>query len=240
MVAIQEISKKYRKLEVLKDISLEFNEPGIIGILGPNGSGKTTLLKTILGMVLPDNGTIRVNGIDISKDYNYRNEIAYLPQIATFPENLSVKELLAIIRDLRAVDSKYMELVSLFGLEQFLSEKLGNLSGGTRQKVNVVLSFMCKSEILILDEPTVGLDPVSTVKLKELIKSHRDMGKLILLTTHIMGIVDELADEIVYLLEGRMVYRGFVTDLKLSTQQDSLERAIVNEIHGKDVVDLQI
>ena len=227
MITIDHLQKSYGKLAVLKGISLEFNTPGTItAILGPNGSGKTTLMKSILGMVLPDKGDILIGGRSIKGQWAYRQEIDYLPQIARFPENLRVRELIAFIHDLRQGQTREDELIRLFGLEEHLDKRLNNLSGGTKQKVNLVLAFMYDSPILILDEPTSGLDPIAMLHLKEFIHAERKRGKLILITTHIIHFVEEMADEIVFLLEGNIYFRGSQDELKSRFGETSLERAI--------------
>ncbi|MBK8490148.1 MAG: ABC transporter ATP-binding protein [Saprospirales bacterium] len=238
MIAIEQLHKAYGKLPVLKGISLEFNAPGrITAILGPNGSGKTTLMKAILGMVLPDQGKIMVEGKSIKGQWVYRNRIDYLPQIARFPENLRVRELIAFIHDLRQGETREAALIRLFGLDAHLDKRLGNLSGGTKQKVNLVLAFMYDSPILILDEPTSGLDPIAMIRLKELIQAEKKRGKLILITTHIINFVEEMADEIVFLLEGNIYFRGSQDELKTRVGETSLERAIAS-ILGAEKVEL--
>ena len=118
----------------------------------------------------------------------------------------------------------------MFGLNEFLNKKLGNLSGGTKQKVNLVLTFMFDSDLIILDEPTTGLDPIALIHLKNLIKKEKKLGKTILITTHIMSVVEELADEIVFLLDGKIYFKGSVEELKKQTSQTNLEHAIANLI----------
>lgn len=226
MIQITGLFKKFGKNEVLKGIDLDLPDGGIFAILGPNGSGKTTLIKSILGMVLPDKGTIQISGKDIRGQWAYRDQLDYLPQIARFPENLTVRELLDMIKDLRKRTTRETTLIERFGLEPFLHEKLGNLSGGTRQKVNIVLAFMYDNPLLILDEPTVGLDPVSLIKLKELILAEKSRGKTILITTHIMSLVEDLADEIVFLLEGKIHFQGSPDQLRKQVGEPGLERAI--------------
>ena len=226
MIKIENLHKKFGKNQVLSDLDLAIQSGGIFAVLGPNGSGKTTLIKCILGMVIPNQGTISVLDKIIKKNWKYRQEIDYLPQIANFPGNLKVKELLRMIKDLRQKESKEEELIRLFGLEPFLNKKLGTLSGGTKQKVNIVITFMFDSPLIILDEPTTGLDPSSLIKLKELILIEKNKGKTILITTHIMQFVEEMADEIVYLLEGNIYFRGTIEELLVKTQQSDFEHAI--------------
>ena len=229
MISIENLHKKFGKNKVLKGIDLEIEKGGIFAVLGPNGSGKTTLIKSILGMVVPNSGNIKLNGKPVKNDWKYRNDIDYLPQIANFPGNLTVRELIRMIKDLRSYKkAEDQRLIDLFKLEAFLDKKLGNLSGGTKQKVNLVLTFMFDSPLIILDEPTTGLDPISHLRLKELITSEKQKGKTILITSHIMSFVEEIADEIVFLLEGKIYFKGGIPALKTKTEQPDFEHAIAS------------
>jgi len=230
MIAINNLHKKFGKLTVLDGLDLEISKGGVFAVLGPNGSGKTTLLKCLLGMVIPNKGTISYNNENVLKKWEYRNNLNYLPQIANFPANLSVIELIKMVKNLRPKESNEQELIDLFGLNSFLNKKLGNLSGGTKQKVNLVLTFMFDSDLIILDEPTTGLDPIALIHLKELIEKEKAKGKTILITTHIMSFVDEMADEIVFLLDGKIYFKGSVEALKAQTNKTNLEHAIAHLI----------
>ena len=194
MVNILGLHKRFNKNVVLNGVNLNINEGGIFAILGPNGSGKTTLIKSILGMLVPNKGTISVLGKSTKNNSTYRHQIDYLPQIANFPNNLKVKELFKMIQDLRGKTESVDSLIELFKLTPFLDKKLGNLSGGTKQKVNIVLTFMFDSPLIILDEPTTGLDPISLIRLKALISKEQSKVKTILITSHIMIFVEEVAD----------------------------------------------
>ena len=228
MIKIEQLHKRFGKNQVLKGVDLDIAQQGIFAILGPNGSGKTTLIKSILGMVIPNSGSIHVGDTSTKKSWKYRDQIDYLPQIANFPANLTVKELIAMIKDLRNRPGADEKLIRLFKLEPFLSKKLSNLSGGTKQKVNLVLTLMFDSPIIILDEPTSGLDPIAMIHLKELITEEKAKGKIILITSHIMSFVEEVADEIVFLLEGKVYFKGDIEALKVQTQESNFERAIAN------------
>ncbi len=230
MIQIQNLHKKFGKLTVLDGLDLTIEKGGIFAVLGPNGSGKTTLIKCLLGMVVPNKGKIEFQGKSTLKKWDYRNNLNYLPQIANFPSNLSVIELINMVKNLRPKQANEKELIDLFGLNPFLQKKLGNLSGGTKQKVNLVLTFMFDSDLIILDEPTTGLDPIALIYLKDLIKKERNKGKTILITTHIMSVVEELADEIVFLLDGKIYFKGSITKLQKQTKQTNLEHAIANLI----------
>ncbi len=228
MIIIQNLYKKFGKLTVLDGIDLKINNQGIITILGPNGSGKTTLIKCLLGMVIPNSGSITFNEMNILGKWDYRKQISYMPQIAMFPQNLKVIELIKMIKNLREGAIRDSELISMFKLEEFLDKKLGNLSGGTIQKVNIVLTFMFDSPFIVLDEPTTGLDPVALIRLKELIIKEKNKGKTILISTHIMSFVEEISDGIVFLLDGNIYFEGTVAKIKEQTKQNNLENAIAN------------
>ncbi len=226
MITITNLHKRFDKNQVLSGVDLTIDSGGIFAVLGPNGSGKTTLIKSILGMVIPNRGSISVLGKNTKNNWRYREEINYLPQIANFPGNLRVKELIRMIQDLRQKPSDMVKLVGLFGLEPFLDKKLSTLSGGTKQKVNIILTFMFDCPLLILDEPTTGLDPAALIELKRLIREEKEKGKTILVTSHIMQFVEEIADEIVYLLEGKIYFRGNIKALKSQTKKNNFEHAI--------------
>ena len=226
MIKIEGLHKYYGNHHVLKDINLDIGEPGIYAILGPNGSGKSTLLKSIIGLVNPRKGDISVNGISIAGTHAYRNEISYLPQIARFPDNLRVYELIRLIKEIRNEEADESELVKLFQVEPDMRKRLRNLSGGTRQKVNMILGFLFDTPYLILDEPTVSLDPVSLSKFRKIISEKRQQGKIIIYTTHIMNLVEELSDRIILLMEGRIIFKGGLKEIYSKTASTSLENAI--------------
>ncbi len=232
MIEIKNLHKRFGKLQVLDGVSFQVEPGGIIAVLGPNGSGKTTILKTILGMVHPQMGEIYFQGNAVLDKWEYRNDIGYLPQIARFPDNLTVQELINMIKNIRDVEADETELVNRFDLKLSLNKKLGNLSGGTRQKVNIVLTFMFDCPLLILDEPTAGLDPVALIQLKELIQEEKQKGKTLLITTHIMSLVEDLSDQIIFLLEGKIYFQGSVEELQEQTQQTDLEHSIAKILQG--------
>ncbi|MDQ7056226.1 MAG: ABC transporter ATP-binding protein [Persephonella sp.] len=229
MVRVKNLYKRFGKFEVLKGISLELTKGKVTAILGPNGSGKTTLIKSILGLVIPTSGEIYVKGIDVRKSWNYRKFIGYMPQLAVFPENLTVRELINMLADIRKEGFNpniKEEIVERFKLSEYMEKKIKNLSGGTKQKVSALITFMFDPEIYFLDEPTVGLDPVSSSFLKDLIKKQADRNRLVVLTSHIMSEVEEVADEIVFLLEGSIYITGSVEEIIKNSGEKNLERAI--------------
>ncbi len=233
MIQINGLKKQFGKLEVLKGIDLTLNTGNVTAIVGHNGSGKTTLIKAILGLVRADSGEISVDGTRVNGDVRYKNEIGYMPQIARFPENLTVAEILTLIKDLREQESAIDEfLYEAFDLEKEAHKPLRTLSGGTRQKVSAVIAFLFQPKILILDEPTAGLDPLSSSILQDKILEERRNGKTIILTSHIMSEIETLADELVYLQDGEIFYNGQLKNMLKSTGEKKLERAIARLIEG--------
>jgi Cu-processing system ATP-binding protein len=237
MIEVKGIKKNFGKLEVLKGFDFSLSKGKITAILGPNGSGKTTFIKSILGLAIPSGGEIRFEERSIDKDWEYRKYIGYLPQIARFPENLKVKELFKLIEDVRGASGNSEELIDLFDLEEFMNKRLRQLSGGTRQKVNLVLTFMFDCPVYILDEPTSGLDPIALIRLKDLIKEKKAQGKTFLVTTHIMNLVEEIGDELIFLLEGKVYFRGTYTEMLEAEKEENLERAIANILERENAKD---
>lgn len=241
VIWIKNVSKSFGGLRVLDDVSLAVREGAITAVFGPNASGKTTLIKCILGLVAPDDGGIFVEDQPVRGQWRYRSKIGYMPQIARFPDNLTVGELFAMLEDIRRpldagaeLDHELFERFELAAVER---RRLGTLSGGTRQKVNAAAAFLFAPRVLLLDEPTVGLDPVSTVRLKDKLRAERARGRTIVLTTHLAGEVEDLADGVVYMLEGRPLFDGTTEELGRVTGEPSLERAIVRlteEPHGRE------
>lgn len=234
MIQIKELDKYYGKNHVLKNIHLSITSGGIYAILGPNGSGKTTLIKTILGLVIPQKGEIKINNSLVKNNHLYRNDISYLPQIANFPGNLTAKELINLIKDIRNQPADEKPLIEIFKLEPELNKRLSSLSGGTKQKLNMTLGFMFDCPLLILDEPTTGLDPVALAKFKKIIRQKKEEGKTILYTTHIMSLVEELSDEIIFLLDGKIYFKGKLQALLKKSKQNSLENAITGLIENTE------
>jgi Cu-processing system ATP-binding protein len=227
MIRITGLTKRFGALHVLRHLDLEIGDGRVTAIVGPNGAGKTTLMKTLLGLTSSDGGTILVDGERVGHDPAYRANVGYMPQIARFPENLSAAELIAMVRDLRGNDAVVVDdLTERFRLADQLHKPLRVLSGGTRQKVNAVLAFLFRPALLVLDEPTAGLDPVSSGILKDKIAEVRDEGRAVIVTSHVLSDLDALADDIAFLVDGKLRYSGSVHDLKLATRQLSLERAI--------------
>ncbi|GHN02661.1 hypothetical protein WSM22_41500 [Cytophagales bacterium WSM2-2] len=227
MITITDIHKRFGRLEVLDSINVEFESGKSYAIVGPNGSGKTTLIKCILGMVVPDRGEIFVDGKSILQNSVYRKLIGYMPQIGRYPDQMKIGQIIGMIRDLRSDENKIDEdLIREFKLDQLKDKRMHTLSGGTRQKVSASLAFLFNPPILILDEPTAGLDPIAVEILKEKIQSETSKNKLFLITSHIMSDLDELSSNLVYLEDGKMLFNDTIDLLKKETGELKLGRAV--------------
>jgi len=228
MLQIQQVSKTFGKLEVLKNIQIGFERGQAVAIIGPNGSGKTTLIKSILGMVVPESGSIAFQGQVIGQDAQYRRHIGYMPQIGRYPDNMQIGQLFDMMRDLRGQETATLdeELVHAYRLPDIYQKSMRTLSGGTRQKVSAALAFLFSPPVMILDEPTAGLDPLSAEILKEKVQREKQRNKLFLITSHIMSDLEELATDVLYLVEGRVVFFKPLDKLKSETGEERLGRAI--------------
>lgn len=236
MITVEKLTKSYGKLKVLDELSLSVERGRCTAVLGPNGAGKTTLVKSILGLVRPEGGSIRVNGEVVGRDPAYRKHIGYMPQIARYPENLTGGEIIQMVKDLRGNPEDTDEsLADDLRVEAELDKPFRTLSGGNRQKISAVLAFLFRPALLFLDEPTAGLDPVSSSVLKDRILREKEAGTTVVLTSHVMSEVEELADTVVYLLDGRIHFRESVADLVGESGEINLERAIARRITARVV-----
>lgn len=229
MIEIQQLSKRFGKLQVLNNVSLKLNKGECVALIGPNGCGKTTLIKSILGMVVPDSGTILFNQKPINKDVTYRNHIGYMPQIGRYPENMSIGQVIHMIKDIRkSSTAEDNELMYTYQLESLSDKKMRTLSGGTTQKVSATIAFMFNPDVLILDEPTAGLDPIAAELLKEKIIKEKEKGKLIIITSHLLSELDDLVTHLIFMQEGQVRFHKDTHKIKAETGQTTLSKAITH------------
>ena len=227
MIEITALKKRFGTNDVLRGVDLHVGRGRVTGIVGPNGAGKTTLIKTLLGLCHASSGDIRIDGHRVDDSERYRAHIGYMPQIARFPENLTASELFTMLRDLRGEPGRLDDdLINRLGLVDQLDKPLRVLSGGTRQKVNACMALLFNPKLLILDEPTAGLDPLSSAVLKDHILTLRERGVTVLVASHIMSELEELCDDIVFLLDGVTRFSGPIAQLTAMTRQANLERAV--------------
>ncbi|MEP6951920.1 MAG: ABC transporter ATP-binding protein [Ginsengibacter sp.] len=228
MIVTKNLTKKFGKLTALDNISVTFSKGECIALLGPNGSGKTTLIKSLLGMVVPNSGSIYFDNEPIAHKWMYRSQIGYMPQIGRYPENMTIAHMIDMMKDIRKASSKKHdeELLSSFGLTGIMDKKMRTLSGGTTQKVSASLAFLFSPDVLVLDEPTAGLDPLSSELLKQKIIKEKQNGKLILITSHVLSELDDLITEVFYMQEGKLLFHKKLSVLKEETGEQKLSKAI--------------
>ncbi len=234
MISIEKVNKRFSGFQALQDIEATFSKGQTIALIGPNGSGKTTLIKCMLGMVIPDNGRILFKDKEIGKDVQYRSHIGYMPQIGRFPDNMTIDQVFRMMLDIRGeTELADTQLMESLGLLSVMNKRMRTLSGGTRQKVGASLAFLFNPEVLILDEPTAGLDPLSSEILKSKIIEERNKGKLTIITSHILSDLDDLITHVLYLQDGRVRFFQAIEQLKSDTGENNLSK-IIAEIMKKE------
>lgn len=227
MIGLTAIEKSFGRTRALDSVSIAFPAGRMTALLGPNGSGKTTALKVLLGLVRPDRGHVLWNGEAVRDERVFRAQLGYMPQIAFLPENLTITEFLTMIADLRPTPpTRLGEMLARFDLDGMLGRPLKGLSGGTRQRVCAVMALMFDLPVYVFDEPTAGLDPLMARRFKEVVAREKAVGKTIVFTSHNMGDIEEMADHVVFLLEGRVLFDGTLAELHARTGRDSAEEAI--------------
>lgn len=227
MIEIKNLNKKFGKLEVLSDVNLTFRKGECIALIGPNGCGKTTLIKSILGMVIPTKGDVLFNEKSILKEYLYREQIGYMPQIGRYPDYMTIGQIIEMIKKIRNSNQTLDEdLLKAFDLEKIFDKQMRTLSGGTTQKVSATLAFLFNPEVLILDEPTAGLDPLASEILKDKIIKEKEKGKLILITSHLLSELDDMITQIIFMQDGKVHFHKTIGDLLESTNEQKISKAI--------------
>ena len=229
VVSSSGVSKRFGRVHALRGVDLTVKAGRVTAILGPNGAGKSTLIKLLLGLTRADSGSLAVQGKAVGSDPSYRAHLGYMPQHPRFPENLTGREVVRLLRDLRGdTVPEDDELFGAFGLAAVLDKPVRTWSGGTRQKLNAAAAFMFRPALLILDEPTAGLDPVASGVLKAKILRARHDGVSVLLVSHVLSELEDLVDDIVFLLDGAVKFQGSLRRLKETTGENRLERAIAH------------
>jgi|SRR5690606_11345719 len=240
MIRLTNINKRFKKLHALKDINIQLAKGQAVSLIGPNGSGKTTIIKSILGLVKPDSGEIFFDDISIAEKVDYRSRIGYMPQIGRYPDNMKIGQLFKMLKNIRGAETGLdEELYYKFKLDSILDKSMRNLSGGTRQKVSAALAFLFNADVLILDEPTAGLDPLSSEILKEKILDEKEKGKLILITSHILSDLEDLTTHVLYIQEGSVMFFKTLSDLRQETGEEKLNKAIAWHMKNSSKHDLR-
>ena len=230
MIEIKKLTKKFNKFTALNQVNIRFNDGHSVALIGPNGCGKTTLIKCILGLNVVEDGDILVNNESVKEHYLYRKNIGYMPQIGRYPENMTIAQTIQMIKDTRKVSESELdtELLEAFELENIFDKKMRTLSGGTTQKVSAVLAFLFNPGIIILDEPTAGLDPLASEILKNKIIKEKNKGKLIIITSHLLSELDDIVSEIVFMNEGKVIVHQSVEELMTERKTEKISESIIS------------
>ena len=217
MLIVNNVSKSYGKFLVLKDINLEFTN-GVYGFLAPNGAGKTTLIKMLVTLLFPNEGEILYNGTEISKmGDDYRDILGYLPQEFGYYKNYSPRKFLHYLSALKGMDRKQAkeridELLKLVGLENVADKKMKKFSGGMIQRVGIAQAMLNDPKILILDEPTAGLDPKERVRFRNLL-AELSRERIVILSTHIVSDIESIANEIIMIKDKKVLYKDTLRNI---------------------------
>ena len=231
---LENISKEYKNVKALDNINLAINSPAMIGFVGPNGAGKSTLMKMLVGQLLPTSGNIIVDGVRLNKnEKNLKERLGYLPQDFGLYEELTVEEFLDYMACLKGINKNKRKsinrVISLTSLEEKRKFKIKTLSGGQKQRVGIAQAILNNPELLIVDEPTVGLDPEERIKFRNLF-SEGSKEKIVILSTHIIEDVESICNSIIVLNKGKILFAGEPSELV----KEALDHVGIIEIEGNN------
>ena len=226
MLQITNLTKQFKKIKAVDNISLKVQKGDIYGFLGPNGAGKTTSIRMIMGIIKPDNGTIKLNASDINTIN--RRKLGYLPEDRGLYQKQNLSEILyyfGCLKGLEKKDSKNRANLWLerFNLDDQKERKVEELSKGNQQKIQFIIALLHDPQLIILDEPFTGLDPVNQILLKEVIKEKQEEGKTIIFSTHQMEQVERLCNNICLINKGNILLKGPLSEIRKSHSEDAIE-----------------
>ena len=237
MIEIKNVSKTYNgNIKAIDNLNLEINDGEIVGFIGLNGAGKTTAIKMMTGILVPDTGTITINGYDIVKDsLKAKQIIGYIADNPDMFLKLTGIEFINFIADIYNVPftlrKKRIKLFGeRFGLSDVLDKPMQGYSHGTRQKMMVVAALVHDPAVWILDEPLIGLDPTSAFELKRMMREHADKGNAVFFSTHVLEVAEKLCDRIAIIDKGKIVFVGTLKELKDKYDKKDLEKLFMEVI----------
>ena len=233
MIECRGLVKRFGKFEALKGVDIEVKRGEIFGLVGPNGAGKTTAVRILTGIMKPDAGSVKVLGMDITKDgEKIRKRIGYLPEEPHLYENLTPRELFEFFFDIYEVpkserSARFEKLISLVGLKERSDDRIEVFSKGMRHKLSFARCLLNNPEVLFLDEPTMGLDPATAIQIRQYIASLKNNSHAILLCTHYMNEAELLCDQISFIINGKIVEAGTPKGLKSKYKVKDLDQVFV-------------
>lgn len=229
MITFEHVNKSFGAKKAVDNLNLTIGDGKVFGFIGPNGAGKTTTIKMLTGILRPDSGTVRLNGIDISQSpMEAKRSFGYVPDTFDMYERLTGMEYLRFMGDIYGVDARRRKehidrYLSLFELQDAASQQIRGYSHGMKQKLAITGALMHEPSIWILDEPMVGLDPQSVFILKEEMRRHADGGRTVFFSTHVLDVAERLCDEIGIIKQGRLIANGTLEELRGGEQDSTLE-----------------
>ena len=240
MLILHNLKKSYEGVKAVNDVSFNVAKGDIYGFLGPNGAGKTTTIRMIMGIIHPDSGRIELNGNDINS--LKRQNLGYLPEDRGLYQKQKLEETCRYFGLLRGLDDRQARSNSKMWLERFGlgdqgDRKIEELSKGNQQKIQFILSLLHDPELIIMDEPFTGLDPLNQLLLKEIIQEKQDEGKTIIFSTHQMEQVERLCNNICLINKGQIVVEGALEDIRKKHTSDAVEVRFSGNIDSKKVAD---
>lgn len=236
MISIHDLSMRYGDLQALDHLNLEIEKGEFFAFLGPNAAGKTTTIKLLTGLMAPTGGRAEICGFDIQKDpLEAKRRIGYIPDVAEFYDKLTPLEFMGFIAELFEVDpdrsrEKTPELMDQFSLIPYARQRIENLSHGTRQRLAIASALLHDPEVIIIDEPMVGLDPKNARVVKEELKARSKAGVTVFLSTHLLNVAQELADRVGIINHGKLIALGSVAEVMggaRASGDQSLEEAFL-------------
>ncbi len=239
-IDIQNLTKSYGKLVAVNKLSLKVEPKQVHGFLGPNGAGKTTTIKMLVGLLRPDSGSLRILGMDgIGDNTRVRQRIGYMPELPKFPKHLSGSELLDIYGRMYGMTKeerkqRVPELLKMVGLEDRGKDRVGTYSKGMQQRVGIAQALLNDPELVILDEPSIGLDPVGMVEVRDMVKDIVKSGKTVFFSSHLLAEVQQVCDHVTVLHQGILRYSGTLEDI--STKVHPSRRIVVEVDNANDSI----
>jgi len=220
MLRVEKISKRFEKVIALDNVSFIAKEGEVLGIIGPNGSGKTTLLRIICALLKPDEGQVFFDDVNVQMNHlEAKGFLSYVPELPMLLQNLTVEEHIDFVARINLVKGYKAEadaLIKRFDLEDKRKSDVGTLSKGQGQKVNIICALIKKPKLLLFDEPLIGVDPKAALNLRKLIREHAASGAAVVISSHQLPVVEDVADRILFLRKGRVAASGTLDELKAS------------------------
>jgi ABC-type multidrug transport system ATPase subunit len=237
MISVQHLTKQFGAFTAVNDVSFEINAGETFALLGPNGSGKTTALKCLVGLMPPTEGEIKVDGLDVWKDARRAKSLmSYLPQYVNFHDNLTAREVMQFYCRLRKLPETRIEAVlkgSNFSFNGFTDKPVQQFSGGMLQRLGLAVACLPDAPLLLLDEPTASLDPERAIQFREFLQTQKQAGKTIVFTSHVLADVEQLADRVAILVQGKLVALESITALREGLMLSSQMRVVLPEANAK-------